>query len=83
MIDILHVERNKVDVSSHVISSLLLFSVPCNLLNSLHNIGFYIDVTHARLLYREINTWVCLWLCFRCSVLNFLCNNGLIIRIRD
>jgi len=37
MIDILHVERNKVDVSSHVKSSLYLFNAPFNLpcLNSL------------------------------------------------
>jgi len=32
MIAILYVERNKNDVSSHVISSLLFFHVPCNLL---------------------------------------------------
>jgi len=37
MIDNLHVERNKVDVSSHVKSSLYLFHVPFDLrcLNSL------------------------------------------------
>jgi len=31
VIDSLHVERNKVDVSSHLLSSLYLFRIPINL----------------------------------------------------